>query len=159
VDRLATPHVRREILLESLIASVMAGAAVALGFRIWMMFIGWIAFRTGGEDLRKGAVAIACMVVGATLAGAGAVASSGLQPTLGELTQPLIVFSLTAVALLLSFTPLNSLAGCFLGMTGFFASNLISGERTFIALVGAGGIGAAGAYLAVTGRRWLHTRA
>lgn len=147
-----------EILFASVVAAVAASITVAVSLKLWMMFIGWISFSTAGGDVRKGAVAVISTLVGILLA-MGAITIVGLlHPVLGVFALPLAVFGLAVVALLLPFTPVSSVPGCFLGMTAFFAASLPPGGSALVQLAAAGVIGAVGAALVTVTRGRLRRR-
>ncbi len=149
--------VAMEILFASLVAGGAAGVVDALDLKLWMMFIGWIAYGTGGGELHKGAMAAVSLVVGMMLAAAGILAYGALHSSLGPLALPAIVFALAAIALLLPYTRFGSVPGCFLGMTAFFASNTPPGIHVLTGLAMTAGVGAIAAWAVVAGGGWLRT--
>jgi hypothetical protein len=142
-------HLALNIVVASVIAGVAAGVAAALALKLWMMFVGWIAFGMGRGDLGKGSMAILALSIGLILGMGGIAAVVALQSPLGVMALPLVVVVLAILALSSQLTPINSIPSYFLGMTAFFASNLEPGAAAFVTLIATALIGAAGGALAV----------
>lgn len=131
----------------SLIAAASTALCLALDLPAWGMFIGWIAFSTGG-GARSGAIAWGSVMLGLVLGMAGALtmeAGSGL----GFIAIPAVVFVITCIAVAAQRAPLlDSVVGYFIGMTAFFASGLMAGINTFGILALPISIGSMSGYIA-----------
>jgi hypothetical protein len=153
--RQSSRYLALNIIIASLIAGLLAGATVALALKLWMMFVGWISFGTGRDDLGRGSTAIVALLIGLILGIGGIAAVVALQSTLGVLALPLVVVVSAILALSSQMTPINSVPSYFLGMTAFFASNLEPGVPAFLSLASAAFIGAIGGTLVILCGRWV----
>ncbi|MCZ8132244.1 MAG: DUF1097 domain-containing protein [Steroidobacteraceae bacterium] len=137
-----------------IVAAAASVITVGLSLKLWPMFIGWTCFGTGGGDLRRGAAAIACLVIGVLLGMGGVVVLGAIQPVAGEWALPIVIFGLAVLAMLTLLTPpLDAIPGYFLGMTAFFASGLPPGEPALAAILPAALIGGLAAALVVAAPR------
>jgi len=141
------------VVFVSLVAALAAQASAILSLPVWMMFIGWTAFGSGRGNVRAGAVAVGCLLIGYLLGMAGLVGVAHLAPVLGVFALPVVVFLLVVVAMLAQLTLLNSIVGYFLGMTAYFASGLSPDAMAFVSLATAGFIGAAAGWVLIAGPR------
>jgi hypothetical protein len=146
------------------VAAVASVVTVGLSLKLWTMFIGWICFGTGGGNLRRGATAIACLVIGVLLGIGSALVLGTIAPVVGQWALPIVIFGLAVIAMLSLLTPpLDCIPGYFLGMTAFFASGLTPGLPALAAIVPAALIGGLAAALVTAGPqlydRWRSAQA
>lgn len=145
--------------LFTLIGAVVAAAStfltVALALPAWAMFLGWVAYSTGGGGMRQGAGNLLSFLLGIGLGIGASVAVGLLAPLLGDYAVSVVVFGLVMLVLSLRALPLisNPLA-YFLGIISFFASMMGPSPAAFQTLVAAGVLGALGAGIA----GWLQGR-
>lgn len=136
-------------LIVASVAAVAGTTSAGLGWPVWAMFIGWIAFFTGEQALGGGLRSYLCVVVGITL---GNLAASGigiLVPVFGTFALGAVVFVIAIVVLSLRFAPyLNNIPACFLGLVAFFAAHVEPASPASFELVAVGGLGSAAAVVA-----------
>jgi hypothetical protein len=152
VRRLGMPTARFAwiVVTVGVVAAVAAVVTVGLSLQLWTMFIGWTCFGTGGGNLRRGAAAFACLVIGVLLGMGALVVLGAIAPAVGQWALPIVIFILAVIAMLSLLTPpLDSIPGYFLGMTAFFASGLQPGIPALATIVPAALIGALSAALVV----------
>lgn len=136
----------------SFLAAVAAAVATALSLEVWAMFIGWTCFGTGAGSIKRGAAAVACLLIGVLLGMGAALALGFLGPVLGAFALPVVIFLLATIAMISLLTPpLDSVPGYFLGMTTCFAAGLEPGAATFFHLGSATLIGAVAGWLLIAG--------
>lgn len=129
-------------------AAAAAWTSVAFGLPVWAMFIGWVAYFTRGHSLRDGVANLACVVAGVALAILAALSLGVLQPTLGSLALPLVVFVVAMLVVALRAVPvMSNLLAYFLGLVAFFAAHLPPTLGTLLHLAAAAALGAAAAWV------------
>jgi len=122
-----------------------------VGVPVWGMFAGWIVFVTGGGGAKPGLAALGSAVLGLILGLGGGAAIVGVTPSLGNMTVPVVVFIIVALAMLGQRVPLlNSVICYFIGMTVYFASGLSPVIATVATLGSAIAIGTLSGLLAAT---------
>jgi len=128
----------------SAIAAASTALTVALSLPPWMMFIGWITWATAGNAALASAAGVGCMLGGLVLGNLAGVALMALQPPLGSLALPIVVFVVTVIVIGSRFArPFESGTSYYLGLVGFFAAGAPPGIMTFFELAVAGVLGAA----------------
>lgn len=149
---LQTSSLLATVICVSSLAAIATAAIELLSLELWAMFMGWTCFGTGGGNLKRGAWATCCLLIGLLLAMGAVQIMGSVGPMLGAFALPVAVFVLAAIALASHLIPpLDSVPGYFLGMTTYFASGLAPGTETFVHLGGAALIGAAGGFLSFVG--------
>ena len=151
VRRLGMPTARFAwiVVTVGIIAAVASVVTVGLSLQLWTMFIGWTCFGTGDGDMRRGAAALACLVIGVLLGMGALIVLGAIAPAAGQWALPFVIFILAVVVMLSLLTPpLNSIPGYFLGMTAFFASGLQPEGHALATILSAAFIGALSAGLA-----------
>jgi hypothetical protein len=140
------------VIYVSVVAAVAAVVTVTLSLQIWTMFIAWTCFGTAAGNVRRGFAAIACLVGGVLLGMGSVVVLGAINPVLGDLALPVVIFALAVIAMLSTLTPpFDSVPGYFLGMTAFYASKLAPGWSALIEITEAFAIGAVAGWLLVAG--------
>lgn len=135
----------------SFIAAASTALTVALGLPPWMMFIGWITWATAGNAPLIRAAGVGCMLVGLILGNLASVALATLQPQLGSLALPIVVFAVTIIVIGSRFArPFDSGTSYYLGLVGFFAAGAPPGVSTFAGLAIGGVLGAVSCAAALT---------
>ncbi|MES2740982.1 MAG: DUF1097 domain-containing protein [Pseudomonadota bacterium] len=126
-------------------AATAAGAAaccLVFGVPVWAMFVGWVAFFTRGLTARDGAVNFACVAFGTGIGIAAAIAIGMLQPTLGKMALPAVVFVVATLVVSLRAAPMfNNILAYFLGLIAFFAAHMEPTLGTLIHLASASALG------------------
>lgn len=138
------------VALVGVVAALASILTVGLSLKLWTMFIGWTCFSTGVGDVRRGMMAITCLILGVLL-GIGSILIMGaITPVLGQWSLPLVIFVLAVIAMLsLLVPPLDSIPGYFLGMTAFYASGLQPSWDALVTIVPAALIGGIGSALVI----------
>lgn len=135
---------------ESIVACLAATTcALLVEAPAWAMFIGWIAFFTRGITACDGAINLACVLIGLAIGIAAGMAGVALAPHLGAWSITPLVLVVTLVVLSLQVLPLiNNVLASFLGLVGYFASQLPATFDTFVQLSTASTLGAIAGLLA-----------
>ena len=142
---------------ESIVACLAATiCALLIDVPVWAMFIGWIAFFTRGITARDGVINLACVLIGLAIGIAAGAASAALAPHLGAWSITPLVLVVTLVVLSLQVLPLiNNVLASFLGLVGYFASQLPPTLDTFVELSTASTLGVvAGLLASLVKKRW-----
>lgn len=135
----------------AIVAAAAAAAASALGFPVWAMFVGWVAYYTRGVTPRDGFFNLVCVSLGVLLGKAAAIAIAGLAPLVGAAALPLVVLVVAGVVVSLRNVPrINNLLCYFLGLIAFFAVHQPPSAALFATLAGAAALGSSAAWLAHT---------
>lgn len=124
------------------IAAIAAAICGVLNLPVWTMFIGWVAFFTRGLNGKHTAINLLCVWLGIMLGMLAGIVMSVVNPALGSLTLPLIVFVVAMLVISLRSVPLlNNLLCYFLGLISFFASHTAPSIENFSILASAATIG------------------
>ncbi|MBR0870829.1 DUF1097 domain-containing protein [Bradyrhizobium tropiciagri] len=136
-------------LTAAVVASIAATASAGLGWPVWAMFVGWVAFFTGGHSARAALTSYLCVAAGIGFGVFAAMAVGSLLPLIDFFAFGVVVFVVAVVVVSLRAAPLlNNVAAYFLGLIAFFASHLAPGLAAFIELAVAGGLGTLAAWIA-----------
>jgi hypothetical protein len=107
------------------LAGLSAGLCAAMNLAPWLMFLGWSTYVTGNGSVKAGWSAVSCALLGVPLGIGGALFLGAIAPALGPFALMLVVFLLAGFAVLSTVTPpLNSPVGWFLGLLGYFGSQM-----------------------------------
>ncbi|HEX8374990.1 MAG TPA: DUF1097 family protein [Geminicoccaceae bacterium] len=87
------------------VAAITTALALAASLPAWAMFLGWVAFASGG-DARAGAAKIAAFLLGLPLGLGLDLASAAIAPAAPTLATPLAVFGTVLVVLTLRKLPI-----------------------------------------------------
>ena len=136
-------------LIAAIVASIAATASAGLGWPVWAMFVGWVAFFTGGHSARSALASYLCVAAGIGFGVFAAMAVSSLLPLIDFFAFGVVVFVVAIVVVSLRAAPfLNNVAAYFLGLIAFFASHLAPGLASFLELAMAGAVGTLAAWTA-----------
>ena len=111
-------------LVASLSASIAAVATAALGWPVWAMFIGWVAFATGQKTATGASQSYLCVVAGIAIGNLAAIGLSQLAPIMSFYSLAPVVFTVALVVLTLRAAPfVNVIPAYWLGLIAFFAAH------------------------------------
>jgi hypothetical protein len=133
----------------ALTAAVAATTSASLGWPVWAMFMGWVAFFTKGNSVREARYSYLCLAAGIVM-GTGAVLSVGaLMPLLGSLSFGVVVFVVAMIVVTLrAAAPVNNIPAYFLGLITFFAAHLEPSLVALSELLSVSGLGTFAAWIA-----------
>lgn len=131
------------------IAAIAATTSASLGWPVWAMFMGWVAFFTSGHSARDALCSYLCLAIGIAL-GVGAALSVGmLMPLIGPLAFGPVVFVVAIIVVSLRAVPgINSVPAYFLGLITFFAAHIDPEALAVLELAAVSGLGSLAGWLA-----------
>ncbi|OOG62675.1 hypothetical protein B0E45_30070 [Sinorhizobium sp. A49] len=130
-------------------AALAAATSASIGWPVWAMFMGWVAFFTRGHTAREALTSYSCLAAGIAIGMAAALALGALMPTMGTLAFGPVVFVVAMIVVSLrAVAPVNNVPAYFLGLITFFAAHLEPGWLAFCELSGVAALGCAAAWLA-----------
>ncbi|KOF20997.1 membrane protein [Ensifer adhaerens] len=130
-------------------AAIAATTSASIGWPVWAMFMGWVAFFTRGHSASEALKSYTCLVVGIAIGMAAALALQALMPAMGALAFGPVVFIVAMIVVSLrALAPVNNVPAYFLGLITFFAAHLEPGWLAFCELAGVAALGCAAAWLA-----------
>lgn len=136
-------------LVAAVVAAIAATASAGLGWPVWAMFIGWVAFFTGQQSAKGAIRSYLCLSIGVALGNFAALGVSTLIPLIDYLAFGAVVFAVAIIVVSLRAAPvLNNVAAYFLGLIAFFASHLAPGISAFGELAAVSALGVAAALAA-----------
>ncbi|MFK3651346.1 DUF1097 domain-containing protein [Lysobacter enzymogenes] len=136
-------------LIAAVVASLAATAAAGLQWPVWAMFVGWVAFFTGGHAGKQVLASYLCIVLGLVFGTVAATAVAALLPLIGSYAFGVVVFAVAIVVVSLRASPgINNIAAYFLGLIAFFASHLPPTLVSVLELAPVSGLGIAAAWVA-----------
>ncbi|WP_199197101.1 DUF1097 domain-containing protein [Ensifer sp. NM-2] len=98
-------------------AAVAATTSASVGWPVWAMFMGWVAFFTRGHTAREALTSYICLAVGIAIGMAAALALRALMPAMGALAFGPVVFVVAMIVVSLRATaPVNNVPAYFLGL-------------------------------------------
>lgn len=143
-------------LIAAVVASLAATASAGLGWPVWAMFIGWVAFFTGQHSIRGALFSYVCVAIGIAFGNIAALAVGSLLPILDFLAFGAVVFVVAIVVVTLrAAPPINNIPAYFLGLIAFFAAHLPPSIPAFLELAAVSALGSAAALIAHTLQRKL----
>ncbi len=74
-------------LIAAIVASLAATASAGLGWPVWAMFIGWVAFFTGEHSFKGALSSYICVAIGIALGNAAGLAVGSLSLTILHLAR------------------------------------------------------------------------
>lgn len=136
-------------LIAAVVAAVAATSSASLGWPVWAMFMGWVAFFTRGHSAKDAFCSYICLAAGITL-GVGAVLAVGaLIPVAGPLAFGIVVFVVAMIVVSLRIVaPVNNVPAYFLGLITFFAAHVEPSLIAVAELLSVSGLGSLAAWLA-----------
>lgn len=112
-------------LVAAVVAAIAATASAGLGWPVWAMFIGWVAFFTGQHSAKGAIRSYLCLAIGVAIGNFAALGVGTLMPLIDYLAFGAVVFVVAVVVVSLRAAPvLNNIPAYFLGLIAFFASHL-----------------------------------
>ncbi|WP_426129234.1 DUF1097 domain-containing protein [Pararhizobium sp. PWRC1-1] len=148
---LAPTSVRFTILTlaAALTAAIAATASASLGWPVWAMFMGWVAFFVRGHSASDAFFSYLCLVIGIAFGVGAAAAVGALIPLIGPLAFGPVVFVVAIVVVSLrALPPVNNVPAYFLGLITLFAAHLEPGILAFSELAAVSGLGSFAAWIA-----------
>ncbi|MGH1352292.1 MAG: DUF1097 domain-containing protein [Methyloligellaceae bacterium] len=120
-------------LIASIGASIAAVATAGIGWPVWAMFIGWVAFFTGPQTPIGALRSYLCVAMGIAIGNIAALGLSQILPSLGFYAFAPVVFIVAVLVLTLRAIPFaNIIPAYFLGLIAFFAAHITPGLYSFI---------------------------
>jgi hypothetical protein len=140
-------------------AAIAATTSASLGWPVWAMFMGWVAFFTRGHSAKEASYSYLCLAAGIVM-GTGAVLSVGaLMPLMGPFAFGVVVFVVAMIVVTLRVAaPVNNIPAYFLGLITFFAAHVEPGLLAVSELLGVSSLGTFAAWLAHRVQRNIHGR-
>lgn len=136
-------------LIAATIAALAATTSAGLGWPVWAMFIGWVAFFTGGHSGKGALRSYGCVVIGLSLGAIAALVVGTLMPMIDYFAFGLVVFVVAILVVSLRAAPfLNNIPAYFLGLIAFFAAHLPPSLLSVIELAAVSGLGMVAAWAA-----------
>ncbi len=136
-------------LAAAITAAIAATTAASVGWPVWAMFMGWVAFFTRGHSAKEALFSYLCLAIGVAFGMGAALAVGQLVPLIGPFAFGLVVFVVAIIVVSLRAVPhLNNVPSYFLGLITFFAAHLEPGVLAFSELAAVSGLGSFAAWLA-----------
>ncbi len=133
----------------AVVAAIAATTSAGLGWPVWAMFIGWVAFFTGHHSAKGAIRSYLCLAIGVAIGNFAALGVGMLVPLIDYLAFGAVVFVVAMIVVSLRAAPvLNNVAAYFLGLIAFFASHLAPGIIAFGELSAVSALGVAAALAA-----------
>ena len=130
-------------LIAAIVASLAATASAGLGWPVWAMFIGWVAFFTGEHSFKGALLSYICVAIGIALGNAAGLAVGSLLPVIDYFAFGAVVFVIAIAVVSLRAAPtLNNIPAYFLGLIAFFAAHISPGVGAFLDLAAVSALGA-----------------
>ncbi|HEY0121187.1 MAG TPA: DUF1097 domain-containing protein [Rhizobium sp.] len=136
-------------LTAALVAAIAATTSAGLGWPVWAMFVGWVAFFTGGHSAKAAICSYLCVAIGIALGAFAAIGVGTLLPLIDYLAFGAVVFVVAVIVVSLRAAPfLNNIPAYFLGLITFFASHLAPELPAFLELAAVSALGSFAAWTA-----------
>jgi hypothetical protein len=133
----------------ALVAAAAATTSAGLGWPVWAMFIGWVAFFTSDHSAKGAITSYICVALGIALGIIAAVGVGSLFPLIDYLAFGMVVFVVAIIVVSLRAAPLlNNIPAYFLGLITFFAAHLAPGLTAFVDLAAVSALGSVAAFIA-----------
>jgi hypothetical protein len=133
----------------ALTAAIAATTSASLGWPVWAMFMGWVAFFTRGHSAREAFYSYLCLAIGVAFGVGAALAVGALMPIMGPLAFGPVVFVVAMIVVSLrGVAPINNIPAYFLGLITFFAAHLEPSLLAFSELAAVSGLGSFAAWTA-----------
>jgi hypothetical protein len=133
----------------ALTAAIAATTSASLGWPVWAMFMGWVAFFTRGHSAREAFYSYLCLAIGIAFGVGAALAVGALMPIMGPLAFGPVVFVVAMIVVSLrGVAPINNIPAYFLGLITFFAAHLEPSLLAFSELAAVSGLGSFAAWTA-----------
>jgi uncharacterized membrane protein YgaE (UPF0421/DUF939 family) len=129
-------------LAAALTAAIAATTSASLGWPVWTMFMGWVAFFTRGHSGKDALYSYLCLAIGIAIGTGAALAVGALLPLIGPFAFGAVVFVVAVIVVSLrAAAPINNIPAYFLGLITFFAAHLEPGILAFSELAAVSGLG------------------
>ncbi|ANG98755.1 hypothetical protein A8A54_19330 [Brucella pseudogrignonensis] len=136
-------------LIAATIAAVAATTSAGIGWPVWAMFIGWVAFFTGEHSVKGALRSYLCVAIGIAFGTIAAMSVGTLMPFIDYFAFGVVVFLVAIVVVSLRAAPLlNNIPAYFLGLIAFFAAHVPPSLLAFGELAAVSGLGAFAALVA-----------
>ena len=136
-------------LVAAVTAAIAATTSASLGWPVWAMFMGWVAFFMRPTSAREAFLSYICLVVGIAIGTLAYLSVGILLPIVGVAAYGCVVFVVALVVVSMRAAPfINNIPAYFLGMITFFASHLEPGITAFCELAAVGGLGSFAGWIA-----------
>lgn len=136
-------------LIAAVTAAIAATTAASIGWPVWAMFMGWVAFYTRGHTAKEALFNYLCLAIGIAFGVGAALGIGALMPLMGPLAFGPVVFVVAIIVVSLRAVPhLNNVPGYFLGLITFFAAHIEPGFLAFSELAAVSGLGSFAGWLA-----------
>jgi len=133
----------------ALTAAIAATTSASLGWPVWAMFMGWVAFFTRGHSAREASFSYVCLAAGIAMGTVAVLSVGALMPLLGPLSFGVVVFFVAMIVVTLRVAaPFNNIPAYFLGLITFFAAHLEPSMLALVELLSVSGLGTFAAWLA-----------
>ncbi len=141
------------------IAAVAATTSASLGWPVWAMFMGWVAFFTRGHSASDAVFSYLCLAIGIAFGVGAALAVGTLMPLIGSLAFGPVVFVVAIVVVSLrALPPINNVPAYFLGLITFFAAHQPPSALLYVELAAVAAIGTTAAWVAHKFQAWISRR-
>lgn len=136
-------------LAAALTAAAAATASASLGWPVWAMFVGWVAFFTRGHTAKDALFSYLCLAGGLAFGTAAAAGVGALLPLIGPAAFGAVVFVVAIVVVSLrAVPPMNNIPAYFLGLITWFAAHLKPVPTAWLGLAAVTALGVFAAWLA-----------
>ncbi|MEE1675785.1 DUF1097 domain-containing protein [Agarivorans aestuarii] len=154
----------RNYVLISLAAAITAALAAtlanSLGWPVWAMFVGWVAFYTGKHTLIGVVATYSCLALGIIFGNFAGLTIASLAQQIGFWSITPVVFVVALVVVSLRGIPLfNNIPSYFLGMIAFIAAHMPAGISSTMSLLVVTALGIIAAFCTAVAQGKLIQRA
>jgi hypothetical protein len=133
----------------AIVAAIAATTSASLGWPVWAMFMGWVAFFTRGHSAKEGLFSYLCLAAGVVMGTAAVMAVGALVPQIGPLAFGIVVFAVAMIVVSLRIAgPMNNIPAYFLGLITFFAAHVKPGLIEVLELLAVSALGSLAAWAA-----------
>ena len=142
-------------LAAALTAATAATASATLGWPVWAMFVGWVAFFTRGHSAKDALYSYLCLITGLGIGTIAAASVGALLPLIGPAAFGVVVFAVAMLVVSLrAVPPMNNVPAYFLGLITWFAAHA---KPTPMAWLGLAAVAALGIFAAWLAHSWQAT--
>lgn len=136
-------------LAAALTAATAATASASLGWPVWAMFVGWVAFFTRGHTAKDALYSYLCLASGLAIGTIAAASVGVLLPLIGPVAFGAVVFVVAIVVVSLrAVPPMNNTPAYFLGLITWFAAHVKPTPMAWLSLAAVMALGLFAAWLA-----------
>lgn len=136
-------------LAAALTAATAATASASLGWPVWAMFVGWVAFFTRGHTAKDALSSYLCLAGGLAIGTIAAASVGVLLPLIGPVAFGAVVFIVAVIVVSLrAVPPINNIPAYFLGLITWFAAHAEPTPMAWLSLAAVTALGAFAAWFA-----------